>query len=102
LTLILFLLFLVCSTLLFLLLLACLMLTLFNIVDFCLLDIELLDTITFLVAPYLLDVTRRYCSSSCYSLFNVDAPLATLKIKIWNNKTYNNWYMKITFENKLV
>jgi hypothetical protein len=52
---------------------------------------------------------RHYCSllawhycSSCCSLLNVAAPLATLKIKILDNKIYTNHYVKIGFENWLV
>lgn len=102
-TLLLFLLFLVCSTLfLFLLLLVCLTLTLFNIVvllvALCLLDIDIVQPYFFLVAPYLLDVTRRYCSSFCCSLFNVASFLG------WNY-FFNNFetlFRSLKDENKFL
>jgi hypothetical protein len=35
-------------------------------------------------------------------LLNVVVLLATLKMKIQDNKIYNNWYVKTSFENQLV
>jgi hypothetical protein len=55
-----------------------------------------------LFARHYCSLLAWHCCSSCCSLLNVVAPLATLKITIWNNKIYTNHYVKIDFKNRLV
>ncbi len=51
-----------------------------------------------LFARHYCSLLAWHCCSSCCSLLNVVAPLATLKITIWNNKIYTNHYVKIDFK----
>ncbi len=48
-------------------------------------------------------VQRCYCLfvQHCCSLINVTTPFATLQIKNWDNKNYNNRYVKFDFETDL-